>query len=171
MHNGLGSHAAELPKYMTCVGASRLPPEKTMSSSLDSIEQQVTSTAVQQVSQRLGIDPAVAQQTISAAIPVITSALAKRAQSGAADAIHREATKQASAPAAGNPLPQVLGDQHSDVQRRISDAAGISSEDAGKILGAIAPAVMRGIGEHVQREGIAPNQLADVLNSRTKSAR
>jgi hypothetical protein len=134
-----------------------------MSSILDSIEQQVGPT-VQQISQRFGVDPAIAQQAVNMAIPVITAAIASHARSGAADTIHREATNQAINPQASPSLPNVLGDQHSSVAQRVSDATGVSREDAGNIIGALAPAVMRGIGQHVQREGINPGQLASALN-------
>jgi len=45
----------------------------------------------------------------------------------------------------------------------VSDATGVSREDAGAILGTVAPAVRRGIGEQVQQQGINSAQLADVL--------
>jgi hypothetical protein len=137
---------------------------ETMSSILDSIQQQI-GPAVQQVSQRLGVDPAIAQQAVNVAVPVITAAIASHARSGGADTIHREATKQAINPQASTSLPSVLGDQHSAIAQRVSDVTGVSREDAGNILGALAPAVMRGIGQHVQQEGINAGQLATVLNS------
>jgi hypothetical protein len=131
----------------------------------DAIQQQVTAGAVQQVSQRLGIDPAVAQQTVNAAIPVITAALAKHAQSGGADAIHREATKQAATPNAPTSLPDILGDDHSAVRQRVSDVTGVSRDDASHIIDAIGPAVLRGIGQHAQQQGIDAGQLGNVLSS------
>ena len=130
---------------------------------LDTIQQQITAGAVQQVSQRLGVDPAVAQQTVNAAIPVITAALAKHAQSGGADAVHREATKQAAAPSTANPLPNILGDEHATVRQRVSDVTGVSRDDATHIIDAIAPAVMRGIGQHAQQQGMDAGQLGNVL--------
>jgi hypothetical protein len=135
-----------------------------MPSILDSITQQVTSSAIQQVSQRLGVDPAVAQQTVNAAIPVITAAIAAHARSGGAETIHREATNHAANPQQQTSLPQVLGDQSVTVEQRVGEAAGISREDAGTILSTIAPAVLRGIGQHVQQQGIDPGQIANVLS-------
>jgi hypothetical protein len=142
-----------------------------MASIFDSIQQQVTTTAVQQVSQRLGIDPAVAQQTINAAIPVVTAALAAHARSGGAQTIHREATKQASTPQPTSPLPEVLGSEHANVEQRVSDATGLSRDDAGKIVGAVAPAILRGIGQHVQQQGIDPSQLGSVLSAAAERTR
>lgn len=136
-----------------------------MPSIFDSIQEQVTATAVQQISQRFGIDPAVAQQTVNAAIPVITGAIAAHARSGGAQAVHREATTQASSPTQSPSLPQVFGDQHSAVEQRVSDATGISRADASAVISAVAPAVLRGIGQHVQQQGIDASQLSNVLSS------
>jgi hypothetical protein len=136
-----------------------------MPSILDSIQQEVTTAAVTQVSQRLGVDPAIAQQTVNAAIPVITAAIAAHARSGGADTVHREATKQVSNPQQPVPVQEVLGNQHANAEQRVSDVTGVSRADAGQIISAIAPAVLRGIGQHVQQQGIDPGQLANVLSS------
>ena len=142
-----------------------------MSSIFDSIQQQVTNTAVQQVSARLGIDPAVAQQVANAAIPVITAAITAHANAGGADTIHRAATAQNSNPQAAPPLPQVLGGQHSAIAQRVRDVTGISRDDADKIVGAVAPAVLRGIGQHVDQHGISSAQLATALSGATPGVR
>jgi hypothetical protein len=142
-----------------------------VASIMDSIQQQVTATAVQQVSQRLGVDPAMAQQTVNAAIPVITAAIAARAKSGNADAVHAQATAHASNPKQTEPTSEVLADQHASAAQRVSDITGVSRDDAGKILESVAPAVMRGIGQHVQQQGIDPGQLANVLSGAVSGSR
>ena len=103
-----------------------------MPSIFDSIQQQVTATAVQQISQRFGIDPAVAQRTVNMAIPVITAAIASHARSGGAQAIHREATNQAITQTQSASLPEVFGDQHSAVEQRVSEATGNESRRCGR---------------------------------------
>jgi hypothetical protein len=133
---------------------------RVMTDILDTVQQQVGSIAVQQLTARLGVDPVMAQRAVDVAVPAIVSALAARARADGADVVHRESTSQASNPSSSS---QVLGDQHADVAQRVSDATGVSREDAGAILGTVAPAVLRGIGEQVQQQGINPAQLADVL--------
>jgi hypothetical protein len=142
-----------------------------MSSIMDSIQQQVTATAVQQVSQRLGIDPATAQQTVNAAIPVITAAIAAHARSGNADAVHAQATAHAANPQQAASPSQVLGDQHDTAEQRVSDIAGVSRGEASKILESVAPAVLRGIGQHVEQQGIDPAQLSNILSSAAAGSR
>ena len=140
-----------------------------MSSILDSIQEQVqkqvSNTAVQEVSQRLGVDPVVAQRAVNAAIPLVTAAIAAHANSGGADTVHLEATTQAENPQRPAPLTQVLGDHHDAVTQRVSDVTGISREDASKILGTVAPAVLGGIGQHIQEQGVDPGQLANDLST------
>jgi len=140
-----------------------------MSSIIDSIQQQVrqqvTNTAVEQMSQRLGIDPVVAQRAVNAAIPLVTAAIAAHANASGADTIHREATIQAESPQRSASLPQVLGDHHDAVTQRVSDVTGMSRDDASKIVGAVTPAVLGGIGQHVQEQGINPGQLATELST------
>jgi hypothetical protein len=138
-----------------------------MASILDSIKQKASGAAVQQVSQRLGIDPAVAQRTVNAAVPIITAAIASHARSGGADAVHQEAAKHAENPTQPATLPKVLGDNHASVEQQVSNAAGVSREDAGKILSAVVPSVLSGIGQHVQEHDVDPQQLASAL---TRSA-
>jgi hypothetical protein len=145
-----------------------------MTSILDSIQEQVqgqvSSTAVQQLSQRFGIDPVVAQRAVNAAIPLVTAAMASHANSGGANTIHHEATAQAESPQRSASLPEVLGDHHDAVTQRVSDVTGISRDDASKIVAAVAPAVLRGIGQHVQQHGIDSGQLAGDLSNAITAA-
>ena len=140
-----------------------------MSSILDSIQQhvqqQVSNTVVQQMSQRLGIDPVVAQRAVSAAIPLVTAAIASHANTSGAGAVHLQATSQAENSRLVSSLPRVLGDHNDAVTQRVSDVTGISREDAGTIVAAVAPAVLSGIGQHVQEHGINSGQLATALRS------
>ena len=140
-----------------------------MSSILDSIQQQVqqqvSNAAVQQMSQRLGVDPVVAQRAVNAAIPLVTAAMAAHANESGANTIHREATTQAENPQRPASLPQVLGDHADAVTQRVSDVTGMSRDDANQIVGAVAPAVLSGIGQHVQEQGIDPGQLASDLST------
>ena len=140
-----------------------------MSSILDSIQeqvqQQVSSTAVQQMSQRLGVDPVVAQRAVNAAIPLVTAAIAAHANSGGANTVHTAASMQTENPQQAASLPQLLGDHHDAVTQRVSDVTGISRDDASKIVSAVAPAVLSGIGQHTQQHGIDSAQLASDLGT------
>ena len=140
-----------------------------MSSILDSIQQQVqqrvSATAVQQMSQRLGIDPVLAQRAVNAAIPLVTAAIAAHANSSGADLVHSSATIQAESPQKNASLPQVLGDHDAAVTQRVSAVTGVSQDEAAEIVSAVTPAVLGGIGQHVQEQGIDSAQLATDLST------
>lgn len=50
-----------------------------MSGILDTVQQQLTPDATNQISQQLGIDPATAQQAINSALPVVLGGMASHA--------------------------------------------------------------------------------------------
>ena len=83
-----------------------------MAGIFDIVQQQLSGSAVQQIAQRAGIDPAVAQQAVTAAVPMILGGMAQHAsQPGNAEVIHAEADKYAgNAGALGN-LPNVFTGQ------------------------------------------------------------
>jgi hypothetical protein len=84
--------------------------------------------------------------------------------------VHAEAAKQATAPGPVNSLPGILGDDHAAVRQQVSDVTGVSRDDATHIIEAITPAVMRGIGQHAQQQGIDAGQLGSVLSSVVSAA-
>jgi hypothetical protein len=96
-------------------------------------------------------------------VPAITGALAAHARAGGADAIHREATKQVEIDNQADPFQQVLGAHHATAAQRVSDVTGVSTDDAGRIVSAIMPALMRGIGLHAQQQGMDSKQLGNAL--------
>jgi hypothetical protein len=138
---------------------------------LDSIKQSATAGAVQQVSQRLGVDRAMAQRIVNTAFPVIMGGIAAHARSaGGASAIHAEATKHADATPPAAAIPQILGARQDAVADQVSQTAGVSREDAGKVISAVAPSVLQGIGQHVRDGGLDPSQLKNMLGSVISSA-
>jgi hypothetical protein len=67
-----------------------------MSGILDTVQQQLSPDAVNQIAQQLGVDPATSQQAISGALPVVLGGIAGHAQDPAGvAAIHAEADNHA----------------------------------------------------------------------------
>src|SRR5256714_15622118 len=70
--------------------------EGKMAGIFDIVQQQLSGGAVQQVAQRAGIDPAIAQQAVTAAGPMNLGGKARpAAPTGKAEVIHAEAQKNA----------------------------------------------------------------------------
>jgi hypothetical protein len=153
-------------------------PEITMSGIFDIVQQQLNGGALQQVAQRAGIDPSVAQQAVAAAVPMILGGMAQHAsQPGNAEVIHAEADKHASSAGALGDLPSVftgqgenggllgkiVGQRHDAIQNGVANAAGIDKAQAAKVIGILAPVVLGAIALKKRQDGLAPTEVAGSL--------
>ena len=160
---------------------------------IDAIQQHLGANEIQQISNQLGVDPAMAQKAVSAAVPMMIGGLAGHAQQpeGAesikqAVATHQNAADnvstllQAGPPAdasagLGGILGRVLG-QHTDtVQQGVQQASGLDSEKTRKLLMMLAPIVLGVLarkqfgGQNAQQA--SPGQLAGELRQEAQTAR
>jgi hypothetical protein len=129
---------------------------------LDMLQQHLGQSEVSQISQQLGIDPAMAQTAISAALPMILGGMARHASSpDGADAIHQAAGTHAdvldnvpavlkTAPPAdhGGLLGRVLGTHEQTVQQGVQKASGLDPEKAKKLLLMLSPIVVGALARH-----------------------
>ena len=141
--------------------------------------QQVTGTAANQISQRLGIDPALANQGLALAVPFLVSALAKNASSPhGADALHTALNNDHDGGILdnvmgflGNPeaangagiLGHLLGGQQQNATQGLANQAGLDPDSMGQLLQIAAPLVMGALGKTQQEQGFDPNALAGFL--------
>lgn len=147
-----------------------------MSSIFDIVQQQLSGGALQQIAQHAGIDPALAQQAITAAVPMILGGMAQHASNPQnAEVIHSEADKYATRGGVLGNLPSVftgqgdggllgkiVGDRHSDIQDGVAQASGIDKAKAAKVIGVLAPVVLGAIALKKRQDGLSP---ADVQGS------
>ncbi len=120
-----------------------------MSGILDTVQQQLSPDAVNQIAQQLGVDPATAQQAISGALPVVLGGMAGHAQDPAgAAAIHAEADNHAG-------LLGGLGGLLGDAGSAVSPGA----ETGGGLLGGIG-SMMGGM-----MSGVGGGALSGILGS------
>ncbi|HZF72669.1 MAG TPA: DUF937 domain-containing protein [Gemmatimonadaceae bacterium] len=157
-----------------------------MAGIFDIVQQQLSGGAVQQVAQRAGIDPAIAQQAVTAAVPMILGGMAQHAsQPGNAEVIHAEADKYAgNAGSLGN-LPNVftgqgesggllgklVGHRHDAIQNGVADAAGIDKAQAAKVIGVLAPVVLGAIAIKKHQDGLAPTEVSGELQQAHQDAK
>ncbi|HEV7388195.1 MAG TPA: DUF937 domain-containing protein [Gemmatimonadaceae bacterium] len=149
-----------------------------MSGIFDIVQQQLRSGAVQQIAERAGIDPAVAQQAVAAAVPIILGGMAQHATDPAnAEVIHAEADKYSTNAGAIGNLPNVLADDgqsggllgkilgrsHEVVQDGVANAAGIDKAQAAKVIGVLAPLVLGAIALKKRQDGLAPQEVSGSL--------
>lgn len=158
---------------------------------LDMAQQYLGQNEVAQISQHLGINPAVAQTAISAALPMIVGGMARHASNPqGADAIqqaasaHEEVTQnvgsvlQAGPPAdvgsSGGLLGTIFGAHRDTVQQSVQQASGLDPEKAKKLLMMLSPIVLGVLARHqfggTQATQADPGQLASGLQQEAKAA-
>lgn len=123
---------------------------------LDAVQGQLDQSALTQISQKLGINPALAQTAVAAAVPMIVAGMAKHAStpSGAqtienAAETHRDVPDNVgSVLQAGPPedntglLGKILGQHHETVKDGVQKATGLDTQKAGKLLMMLSPIVL-----------------------------
>lgn len=158
---------------------------------LDTAQQYLGQNEVSQISQHLGVNPAVAQTAIAAALPMILGGLARHASNPqGADAIqqatsaHEDVTDnvgsilQAGPPAdvgaSGGLLGRIFGQHRDAVQQGVQQASGLDPEKAKKLLMMLSPVVLGVLARRQfggqQAAQADPGQLAGALHQETQAA-
>jgi hypothetical protein len=147
---------------------------------VDILSSQLGTEGVETIGRQLGLDPATTQQAVSAAIPMLTGALAHNAaQPGGADALNQALNAHdgsildeiggflgnsgAASSLGGAILGHVLGRHQDTATTGLANATGIDAGQAGQLLAILAPLVMGALGRMKQQQGLDPGNLASVL--------
>jgi len=152
-----------------------------MPSILDTLNAALGDNAIGQISQQLGSDPASTSSAVSAALPVLISALAKNSSSqGGADALqaalqrHDGGVLDNLASHFGDAgtiddgtaiLGKVLGGRQTAVQQTLGQTSGLGSQATGQLLAMLAPVVLGALGRHSREQGLDGSGLAAALGS------
>ncbi|HEY0528730.1 MAG TPA: DUF937 domain-containing protein [Gemmatimonadaceae bacterium] len=149
-----------------------------MSGIFDIVQQQLSGGAVQQVAERTGINPALAQKAVTAAIPMILGGMAKHAaEPGNAAAIHAEADNHVNSAGVLGDLPAIftgsgtqggllnkaMGQHHEQVQDGVAKAAGIDKAQAAKVVAVVAPVVLGAIALKKRQGQLTADQIPGSL--------
>ena len=148
--------------------------------------QQLAGGAVSQISQKIGADEQATNSALSAAIPLLVSALAKNAaKPEGAQALQQAVTKDHDGSILddldgflGNPesangagiLKHVLGNQQPLVKKGLTQNTGLDSEQVGMLLQIAAPLVMGMLGKQQQQRGLNANSLSGMLGQEKQLA-
>ena len=152
-----------------------------MSSPLEDLLGQLGGDQVARLSATLGSDPAATGRAVSAAIPMLFSALAANARrpEGAealAGALERDHDGSVLDDVAGflsgggtGPgqaiLGHILGGRQGAAQAEISRASGLDLRSVGRLLALLAPLVMGALGRHQRSQGLDLGSLVDLLGA------
>ncbi len=141
--------------------------------------QQLSGEGVSRISQQIGADEQTTSSALSAALPLLLSALANNASKPeGAQALNQALTQDHDGsilndlpgfldnPQASNGtgiLKHVLGGQQSTVTRGLARGTGLDNNQVGQLLQIAAPLVMGALGQQRQQNGLDTNGLSTFL--------
>ena len=139
-----------------------------MSGIIDMVQQQLSGGAIQQIAQRVGLDPATVQKAVNAALPMIVGSLGQH--TATADTAPANTGNLSNASGlfgglsgmlggeAGDVLGKIMGGRQDDVHNAAANAAGIDKGKAAQIIAMIIPMVMAALANRNQQNQAArPN--------------
>jgi hypothetical protein len=156
-----------------------------MSGIFDIVQQQLSGGGLQQIAERAGISPGMAQQAVTAALPMILGGMAQHANNPAnAEVIHAEADKYSGKAGSLGNLPNVftgqgdsggllgkmVGHRHEAIQNGVANAAGIDKAQAARVIGVVAPVVLGAIALKKRRDGLSPADVPGTLQQAHEDA-
>lgn len=151
---------------------------------MDSVMQvlltQLSSGAISQISDNLGIDDQKAQQAVGMALPILIGALNRNsASSGGADALvgalqrdhdgsilnnlPQAVASQATADDGSAILGHVLGDSRSGLVNSVSRATGLEPDQVAQIFALLAPIVMGVLGQMLRKQNLDAQGVSSLL--------
>lgn len=149
---------------------------------LDLLSQQLGGGAMQQIGQQVGADEQATSKAVSAALPLLVTALAKNTQKeggaasllGALDRDHDGSVLDDVAGFLGGGggggqqggaaiLGHLLGSRQGGAEQAIGAASGLDSGQVGKVLAMLAPLVMGALGKQKRSSGLDLGGISDLL--------
>lgn len=149
------------------------------------LSQQLSGDALSRISEKIGIDKDTAGTAISAAVPLLVSALARKSSTPeGAEAIHQSVTTEHSggipddvmgflgggASGGANILTQILGNQRGAIENGLAQHTGLNSAAIGNILEIAAPLVMGALSKKQAEQGLDAGGLSSYLGNQHQAA-
>lgn len=153
---------------------------------MDILMGQLSGGGLKQMSQKIGADEGTTNQALSAAVPLLVSALAKNSsQPGGADALLTALQRHdggildningylgsGSDTSDGTAiLGHVLGNRQGNVQSALAKQTGLDAGSIAKLLAMLAPILLGAIGKTSRQNGFDPGSLSGYLNGQQRQA-
>ena len=151
-----------------------------MDSIVGLIVNQMSSGAVSQISQQIGVDEDKAQQAVGMALPLIVGALNRNASSASGaealtGALERDhdgsilenlsgaVTRQETLADGSAILQHVLGDRQSKVTNQVGKATGMDADQITKIFAMLAPIVLGALGQMKKKKELDAGGVSKLL--------
>ena len=151
-----------------------------MSGIMDMITQQMGSSMMEQMAQKIGGDNENVKRAAAVAVPMILAAIKRNASSkqgaedlaGALDRNHSDGgvlgnlgnlLGSSSMKDGGKILGHVFGNKQSNVQQQLGKATGLGGQGAGDLMSMLAPMVMGALGSAKKQNNMGVESLQDLL--------
>jgi hypothetical protein len=147
---------------------------------------QISGDGLKQISRQVGADEGTTAQAVSAAIPLLVTALAKNASDpSGAQSLHNALqdhdggilddalgylTGGGDTADGGAILGHVLGNRQNTVENTLSKQTGLNAASIGKILMMLAPMILAALGKTQRQKGFDPGSLSGYLNGQQRQA-
>ncbi len=147
---------------------------------------QLSSNGLSQISKQIGTDEKTVGTALSAAMPLLVSALAKNtSKPDGAESLHQALAEDHDGSILdsitdflGNPqsvngagiLGHILGGQQSAVTQGLAKGTGLNISQIGKLLQIVAPLLMGVLGKKQQQKDLDTDALSSFLNGQQKKA-
>lgn len=151
----------------------------------DMLSQQLSGDALSHLSEKIGIDKDTAGKAISAALPLLVSALARKSSTPeGAEALHQSVTtehnggilddmtgflRENSSGTGASILSQVLGSQRGAIENGLAQHTGLNTNAIGSILEIAAPLVMGALSKKQAEQGLDAGGLSSYLGNQQQS--
>ncbi len=153
---------------------------------LESLTSQISGNALEGLSKQLGLDPNTTSTAISAALPMIVSALARNASTkegasslaNALDKDHDGGILEDLSGFLGSPdngpgpaiLGHIFGNKRPGMEAGLSQVAGVQPNQMSGILENLAPLVMGYLGRQKRQQGMGIEDLSSLLTGERQQA-
>ena len=150
------------------------------------LDQQLGGEEMSQISQQIGADKQKTGSALSAAVPLLLSALANNtSKPGGADSLHQALAQDHDGAIfndmsgfLGNPqsangagiLGHMLGNQQQTVENGLAQQTGLDANSIGQLLMIVGPLVMGALGKTQQDQGLDAGGLSNYLGSQQQTA-
>jgi hypothetical protein len=152
-----------------------------MSGLLGMLGQHIDQNTISQISNQAGTDPSTTEKAIAAALPSLLGGMAQHASTDQGAAEIHQAVQSAPADgavptatlASGGLLGRILGPHESSTTQQVAQASGINTQQAGKVLLALAPLAVAVLARrHAQDPAAAqqPGGLSSILHQAASNA-
>lgn len=153
---------------------------------LDLITSQLDENSLSQIAGKVGGNTAGTKNALESVLPLILAGLSRNAQQGHGDDIQKAIAKdhdgsildnlsdflgQGPSQSDNRIADHVFGNKRSNVEQKVAESSGLSTDDVSRLLAMLGPVVMGALARQQNQDGSGAADLAAMLGSAEQRAR